>query len=90
MESLITNDNRYTVKLYPELPRSKQHTATRKLVSSANWTLNLKKKLVKCYIWGIALYGAEVGHFVKQITNASKVLICGAGEGWRRKAGPIA
>jgi hypothetical protein len=35
------------------------------------------------------LYGAEVGHFVKQITNASKVLICGVGKGWRRKAGPI-
>jgi hypothetical protein len=26
-----------------------------------NWTLDLKlrKKLVKCYIWSIALYGAE-------------------------------
>jgi hypothetical protein len=21
--------------------------------------LNLRKKLIKCYIWGIALYGAE-------------------------------
>jgi hypothetical protein len=24
-----------------------------------NADLNLKKKLVKCYIWSIALYGAE-------------------------------
>jgi hypothetical protein len=23
--------------------------------------LELRKKLVKCYIWGIALYGAETG-----------------------------
>jgi hypothetical protein len=23
--------------------------------------LNLRKKLVKCYIWSIALYGAETG-----------------------------
>ena len=23
------------------------------------WTLNLRKKLVKCYIWSVALYGAE-------------------------------
>jgi hypothetical protein len=27
--------------------------------------LNLRKKLVKCYIWSIALYGVKIGHFVK-------------------------
>ena len=31
----------------------KNNSSTRKL------NLNLKKKLVKCYIWSIALYGAE-------------------------------
>jgi hypothetical protein len=31
----------------------KKHLFTRKL------DLNLRKKLVKCYIWGMALYGAE-------------------------------
>jgi hypothetical protein len=27
--------------------------------------LNLRKKLVKCYIWTVALCGAETGHFRK-------------------------
>jgi hypothetical protein len=27
--------------------------------------LNLRKKLIKCYIWSTALYGAETGHFEK-------------------------
>ena len=41
--------------------------------------LNLRKKLVQCCIWNIALYGAETW----------KVLKCGAGEGRRRSVGPI-
>ena len=48
--------------------------------------LELRKKLVKCYIWNIALYGAETG------TNGAadqKVLKCGAGERWRSSVGPI-
>jgi hypothetical protein len=31
----------------------------RKLFSPAKLDLNLRMKLVKCYIWSIALYGAE-------------------------------
>jgi hypothetical protein len=27
--------------------------------------LNLRKNLAKCYIWSIALCGAELGHFGK-------------------------
>jgi hypothetical protein len=43
--------------------------------------LNLGKKLVKCYIWGTAVYGAELGHFEKCVGNTLKVFKCGAGEG---------
>jgi hypothetical protein len=45
-------------KLNPGLPRQKQHS-TRRLFSPAKLDLNLRKKLEKCYIWSIALYGAE-------------------------------
>jgi hypothetical protein len=45
----------------------------------------LKKELVKCYIWSIALYGAET--WTSEIPG--KVLKCGAGEGWRRSVGSI-
>jgi hypothetical protein len=40
------------------LPWQKQHSTRRKLFTS-KLDLNVRKKLVKCYIWSIALYGAE-------------------------------
>jgi hypothetical protein len=51
--------------------------------------LNLRKELVKCYIWSIALYGAETWTLCKGIRNTWKVLKCGVTEGWRRSVGPI-
>jgi len=40
----------------------------KKALFTSKLDLNLKKKLVKCYIWSIALYGAETGmlHTVDQ------------------------
>jgi hypothetical protein len=46
-------------KLNPGLPREKLHSTRRRLFLPANWTKNLRNKLVKCYIWSMALYGAE-------------------------------
>jgi hypothetical protein len=46
------------VKLNPGLPWQKQHS-TRRVFFTSKFDLNLRKKLVKCYIWSIALYGAE-------------------------------
>jgi hypothetical protein len=43
--------------------------------------LELRKKLVKCYIWSIALYSAE--------TWTWKALKYGAGEGWKRSVGLV-
>jgi len=51
--------------------------------------LELRTKLVKCYIWSIALYGLKLGRFGLLIRNSWKVLKCGAGEGWKRSVGPI-
>ena len=51
--------------------------------------LNLRKKLVKCYIGSMALYGAKTWMLQQQIRNTWKVLKCGAGEEWRRSVGPI-
>jgi hypothetical protein len=45
-------------KLNPRLPWQKQHSTRRRLFTS-KLHLNLRKKLVKCCIWSIALYGAE-------------------------------
>ena len=35
----------------------------KKTLFTSKLELNLRKKLVKCYIWSIALYGAETGTF---------------------------
>jgi hypothetical protein len=46
--------------------------------------LNLRKKIVKCYILRVALYGAETW----TIRAADqKVLKCGSDEGWKRSVG---
>jgi hypothetical protein len=46
------------VKLNPGLPWQKLHSVRRRLFTS-KLDLNLRKKLIKCYIWSMALYGAE-------------------------------
>jgi hypothetical protein len=70
------------VTLNTGLSWQKQHSTGRRLFCTSKLDLNLRKKLVKCYIWSIALYGAESW-------TLWKVLKCGAGEGWRRSAGLI-
>jgi hypothetical protein len=52
--------------------------------------LNLRKKLMKCYLWNINMYGAEAWTlFGKSIRNTLKVFKCFAGEGWIRSLVPI-
>ena len=61
--------------------------------------LELRKKLVKCYIWSVALYGAETSTLgaVDQKHLESFEMWCWrrlekiswAGEGWKRSVGPI-
>ena len=48
--------------------------------------LELRKKLVNCYIWSIALYGAETWT-LRAVDQ--KVLNCGVGGGWKRSVGLI-
>ena len=47
------------MKLNPGLPRHKQHSTRRRLFPS-KLDFSLRKKLVKCYIWSIAMYSAEI------------------------------
>jgi hypothetical protein len=50
---------------------------------------NLRKKLVKCYIWSVDFYGAKFGYFGKYNRNIWKVLKCGAGEERKKPVGLI-
>jgi hypothetical protein len=58
----------------------------KKTLFTSKLDLNLRKKLVKCYIW--SMYGAETWTLRKADQKIWKVLKCGAGEEWR-SVGPI-
>ena len=50
---------------------------------------NLRKKLVKSYVWSMALYGAET--WTLRATDQKRLEsfeMC-AREGWRRSVGPV-
>jgi hypothetical protein len=61
----------------------------KRTIFTSTLDLELRKKLVKCYIWSIALYGAEIGRFEQYIRNTWKVLKCVAVGGWKRSFGLI-
>jgi hypothetical protein len=61
----------------------------KKTLFTSTLNLNVRKILVKCYIWSIALYGAETRTLQIVGWKSLKVLVCCAGEGWRKSVGPI-
>jgi hypothetical protein len=56
--SMITNGARCTREIKSRIATAKA-ASTRSLFTS-KLDLNLRKKLVKCYIWSVALYGADI------------------------------
>jgi len=58
LASMITNDAKVRVTLNAGFPWQKQHW-TRFFFFTSKSDLNSRNKLVKCYIWSIAFYGAE-------------------------------
>jgi hypothetical protein len=57
--SILTNDERYTCEIKCRIAMAKAAFKKKKAVFTSTLGLKLRKKLVKCYIWSIALYGAE-------------------------------
>jgi hypothetical protein len=56
---MLTNDARCTREIKPSIAMAKAaFKKTKKKLFAGKLDLNLKKTLVKCYIWSIALYGA--------------------------------
>jgi hypothetical protein len=56
--SLITNDARCTREIKSRIVTA-EAAFNKKTLFTSKVDLKLRKKLVKCYIWSIALYGAE-------------------------------
>jgi hypothetical protein len=89
--SLITNDARCTREIKSRTAVAKAAFNKKKTLFTSKLALNLRKKLVKCYIWSIALYGAETWTLPKvdqKYLESFEMWKCGAGEEWR-SVGPI-
>jgi hypothetical protein len=55
----VTNDARCTRKIKSRTVKEEGTFNRKKTLFISKFDLNLRKKLVKYYIWSIALYGAE-------------------------------
>jgi hypothetical protein len=57
--SILTNDGRYTCEIKCSISMTKATFNKKMTLFTSTLDLELRKKLVKCYVWSIALYGAE-------------------------------
>jgi hypothetical protein len=56
---MLTDDGRCTCEIKSRIAIAKAAFNRKKNLFTSKLDLNLRKKLVKCYVWSMALYGAE-------------------------------
>ena len=56
---MLTNDGRCTCEIKSSTVMAKAAFSKKKTLFTSKLDLNLRKKLIKCYIWSMALYGAD-------------------------------
>jgi len=61
--SMLTNDGRRTCEIKCRTAMAKAAFNKKMVLFSSTLDLELRRKLVKCYIWSVALYGAETWMF---------------------------
>jgi len=59
LDSILTNDGRCTCGITCRIAMAKAAFNKKRALFTGTFDLELRKKLVKCYIWSVALYGAE-------------------------------
>jgi len=57
--SILTNDGRCTYEIKCRIAMAKVAFNKKRALFTSTLDLELRKKLMKCYIWSIALYSAE-------------------------------
>jgi hypothetical protein len=57
--SMLTNDGRYTCEIKSRIAIAKAEFNKKRALFTCILDVKLRKKIVKYYIWSIALYGAE-------------------------------
>ena len=58
---MLTNDGRCTREIKSRIATAKVAFNKKKTLFTSKPDLDLRNKLVKCYIWSMALYGAGTG-----------------------------
>jgi hypothetical protein len=58
---MLTNDGRYTCEIKSRIAIAKAGFNKQRAFFTSTLDLKFRKKLVKCYIWSVALYGAGGG-----------------------------
>jgi len=56
---ILTNDGKCTCEIKSRIATAKAACNKKRALFTSTLDLKLRKKLVKCYIWSIALYGVE-------------------------------
>ena len=79
--SILTNDGRCTCEIKCRIAMAKAAFNKKRALFNSTLDLKVRKKLVKCYIWSIALYGAETWTFWAVDQKNLEILECYAGEG---------
>jgi len=59
MDSILTNDGRCTCEIKCGIDMARAAFNKKRILFTSTLDLELRKKLMKCYVWGIVLYGAE-------------------------------
>jgi hypothetical protein len=57
--SILTDDGRCTCEIKCRIAMAKAAFNKKRALFTSKFCLELRKKLVKCYVWSINLYGAE-------------------------------
>jgi hypothetical protein len=57
---MITNDARCTHEIKSRIAMAKAVFIKKNTFFTSRFDLYLRKKLVKCYIWSVTFYGAEI------------------------------
>jgi hypothetical protein len=79
--SMITNAARCACEIKCRIAMAKEAFHKKETLFTKKPNLNLRKTPVNCYIWSIALYGAETGTLWKVDQKYLEVLKFVAGEG---------
>jgi hypothetical protein len=84
--NMLTNDGRCTCEIKSRIAMAKAAFNKKRALFASKMVLELRKKLVKCCVWSIALYGAETWMLraVDQKHLANFEMWC-----CRRSVGPI-